>query len=370
VSNEARPSAPARVLRHVRAHALGLIAIFLALGGGAYAATNLGRNSVGSKQIRNGHVQRRDLAGSAVTGGKVKRHSLAGSDLKTGTVGGRALNDSALFTRTKIVDPAGTPAQNGKDLIAAVNSIDDSGASNPYLVQLGPGTYDLGELAIAMPRYVELAGAGPGVTTVTSSTETLNSAPADELRDLRIDAQGPAATALTVTDPMTVYDSLVTASGSGATAFNIAGGGSLDLRDSAIEVDAGNGTSAVTALNLNSGSATLASDSVTATASSTAAVAVSNRNGSAALRSSTVKASGSAGSASYGLATSGTGTITADSSSIAGSAAAINNNGNSQSTIRVGASKVDGAALTPGFGTVTCVASYSAAYAPLSAACG
>jgi hypothetical protein len=360
-----------RALRQLRSQALGLIAIFLALGGGAYAATNLGRNSVSSKQIRNGHVQRRDLAGSAVTGAKVKRHSLAGSDLKTGTVGGRALNDSALFTRTKIVDPDGTPAQNGQALLAAIKSIDDSGAANPYLVQLGPGTYDLGQGAIELPRYVELAGAGPAVTTVSSSSDnTVADGPGDELRDVHIDAQGPAAGAVTATNSMTVYDSTLSASGSGATAVNVGGNGSIDARDSTIEVDAGNGSSAVTALNLNSGSATLANVDVTATSSSGDAVAVSNRSGAAALRSSTVKASGAGGSASYGLATSGSGTITADSSSIAGSAAAINNNGNSQSTIKVGASKVDGAALTPGFGTVTCVASYSAGYAPLSAACG
>jgi hypothetical protein len=358
-----------RALRKLRSHALGLIAIFLVLGGGAYAATNLTRNSVGSKQIRNGHVQRRDLAGSAVTGAKVKRHSLAGSDLKSNTVGGRALNDSALFTRTKIVDPDGTPAQNGQALLTAIKSIDDSGAANPYLVQLGPGAYDLGQLTVTMPRYVELAGAGPGVTTVTSSTETVGSGPSDELRDLTIDAEGAGSTALSVTNPMTVYDSTLSASGSGANAVNSAGGAPLEVRNSTIEVDAGSGSSDVAALNVNGGSATLANDQVTATSNSGGAVAIANRNGAAVLRSSTAAADGATGSASYGFATSGSGTITADSSSIAGSAGAINNNGNSQSTIRVGASKVDGAALTPGFGTVTCVASYNAAYAPLSAAC-
>ena len=61
----------------------------------------------------------------------MKRHSLAGADLKSDTVGGRALNDSALFTRTKIVDPAGTPAQDGSDPLAAVNSINGSGPANP-----------------------------------------------------------------------------------------------------------------------------------------------------------------------------------------------------------------------------------------------
>src|SRR6266516_925967 len=156
-----------RIYRHLRSNVYGLIAIFIALGGGAYAAANLGHNSVGSKQIRNGQVRRPDLAGGAVTGAKVKRRSLAGSDLKSHALGARVLNGSDLFTRTKIVDPAGTPSQNGKDLLAAVNSINGSGPAAPYLVQLGPGDYDIGESSIEFPRNVELAGVGPRVTTIT-----------------------------------------------------------------------------------------------------------------------------------------------------------------------------------------------------------
>jgi hypothetical protein len=56
-----------RILRHLRSQRLRPDRAFLVLGGGAYTATHLSRNSVGSKQIRNGQVQRRDLAGSAVT---------------------------------------------------------------------------------------------------------------------------------------------------------------------------------------------------------------------------------------------------------------------------------------------------------------
>ena len=44
----------ARIIAFARRNALGLIAIFIAMSGTAYAATRLPHNSVGTKQLRNG----------------------------------------------------------------------------------------------------------------------------------------------------------------------------------------------------------------------------------------------------------------------------------------------------------------------------
>ena len=52
------------------------LALFLALGGTAFAAASLPRNSVGTAQIRN----------SAVTGAKVRNHSLSASDFRSGSL--------------------------------------------------------------------------------------------------------------------------------------------------------------------------------------------------------------------------------------------------------------------------------------------
>jgi hypothetical protein len=59
------------------ANVTATIALFVALGGSAYAATQLPRNSVGSKQIRR----------NAVTGAKVRDQSLTGSDISLSTLG-------------------------------------------------------------------------------------------------------------------------------------------------------------------------------------------------------------------------------------------------------------------------------------------
>jgi hypothetical protein len=59
------------------ANVMATVAVFLALGGGAYAATQLKKNSVGAKQLK----------ANAVTGAKVKDQSLTGKDIKLAKLG-------------------------------------------------------------------------------------------------------------------------------------------------------------------------------------------------------------------------------------------------------------------------------------------
>lgn len=62
------------VLRYVRRHHLALVALFVALGGVSYAATQLPKNSVGTKQLKP----------NAIVSSKVKNGSLRRSDFGAG----------------------------------------------------------------------------------------------------------------------------------------------------------------------------------------------------------------------------------------------------------------------------------------------
>jgi hypothetical protein len=66
-----------RVRDHLSyANVMATLAVFIALGGGAYAAIHLPKNSIGAKQLRK----------NSVTGTKVKNGSLTRADLKAGTI--------------------------------------------------------------------------------------------------------------------------------------------------------------------------------------------------------------------------------------------------------------------------------------------
>jgi hypothetical protein len=63
-----------RFIRYVKCHHIGLLALFVALGGTSYAAARLPANSVGAKQIKK----------NAVTSAKVKNGSLKKADFAAG----------------------------------------------------------------------------------------------------------------------------------------------------------------------------------------------------------------------------------------------------------------------------------------------
>lgn len=68
------------------ANVMVTILAFIVLGGGAYAASQLPKNSVGKKQIKNGAVTRAKIADGAVDSSKVADHSLKGTDLNPSTL--------------------------------------------------------------------------------------------------------------------------------------------------------------------------------------------------------------------------------------------------------------------------------------------
>jgi hypothetical protein len=69
------------------ANVMASIAVFVSLGGGAYAATELPRNSVGTAAIRNGAVTTRNLANGTVTAEKVAAGSLTGHQIDVTQLG-------------------------------------------------------------------------------------------------------------------------------------------------------------------------------------------------------------------------------------------------------------------------------------------
>ena len=60
---------------------------------------------------------------------------------------------------------------NFTDPVAAVNSIVDAFASNPYLVVIGPGVYTINQPLVMKP-YVDIVGSGENVTKLTGAIST------------------------------------------------------------------------------------------------------------------------------------------------------------------------------------------------------
>jgi hypothetical protein len=83
---------------------VALVALFVALGGGSYAAVVLAKNSVRSKHIASGEVKRSDIAQNAVNSAGVADGSLLADDFKAGQLPAGAKGDQG---------PAGPPGPRG-----------------------------------------------------------------------------------------------------------------------------------------------------------------------------------------------------------------------------------------------------------------
>jgi hypothetical protein len=69
---------------------------------------------------------------------------------------------------------AGSDVSSGTELLSLVAAIPDSGtempsATNPWLVKVGPGTYDLGAGSVTLPPYTALEGAGQDITVIAAT---------------------------------------------------------------------------------------------------------------------------------------------------------------------------------------------------------
>ena len=157
---------------------VALLALFVALGGTAYAALNLPANSVGTRQLQNAAVTRAKIANGAVTSGKVKDYSLLARDFRLGQLPAGPQGPQGLQGPQGPQGPAGP--QGPSDLLTIYGAQAEWGEGVRGVVALaaltvGPGNY------LAFGRaYVDngltvsqgvVCGLGtPGVAPVTEDT--------------------------------------------------------------------------------------------------------------------------------------------------------------------------------------------------------
>jgi len=291
-------------------------------------------------------------------------------------------------------------AKSGGDyttITAALNSITDASDTNRYLVKVMPGVYTE---QVTMKQYVDIEGAGELTTKITytgSASDlagTVVGANNAELRFLTVENTGgamyyataiynasasPRLTHITVTaSGGTVTRGMYNRSSSSPTMTNVtatASGGTLNfgVSNSSSSPTMTNvtatGSGGIDSRGVYNYSSSPTMTNVTATASGGGGnYGVYNGPSSPTIQNSTISASG--GTSNYGIyntATSGTYTVTVNNSQITGSTNTIRND--SEFTVRVGASLLDGGAVSAGGGTVTCAGVYDENYVFYASTC-
>ncbi|HEX7183444.1 MAG TPA: hypothetical protein VF756_16545 [Thermoanaerobaculia bacterium] len=104
--------------------------------------------------------------------------------------------------RTVLVSPVpGDPGSSGANLLSALAGIPAPSFTNPWLLKIEPGIYDVKNTPLQMRPWVDIEGSGIGVTTIRGTVDptidlnygTVMGADNAELRNLTVEALGNAA---------------------------------------------------------------------------------------------------------------------------------------------------------------------------------
>jgi len=375
------------------------------------------------------------------------------------------------FVRTEVVSPVpSNPVASGRRLRRALADITGASATNPYLIKVEPGVYDLDGRSLAMRPFIDIEGSGEGVTIVQSTVNavgTVQGADHAELRTLTVvnfdatdgvalasSAAGFTASHVTClardgSNSSTALDNFAAGGGtfrdmtlraegsrvataanlsgglllrarafasgdefvygvfnassagenidvtsevvgdSYATAFRNEAGGPLlrNVRASAHSVgisegivngngsaariqgaviDVSGGTSFASGIRNEFSSAQISDTAITVDAPSSAFGVVSSLSGAPALRNLTVRVT--AGGHGVGVKSDAT-QVTVEASAISADGFSLANAfGAPTTTLRVGASRLEGA-VQAGGGALRCVGSYDQSFAPLGMGC-
>ncbi len=138
---------------HLRGNLVAYLALFVALGGTAYAAVKLRANSVGTKQLKNNAVTASKLDNGSVTATKVARHSLTGTQI----------NASALGTV-----PNATDATSATNAATAANATDLGGQPASAYPTSPVAATDIGTIPAARVANTNSQQVATGLANLTA----------------------------------------------------------------------------------------------------------------------------------------------------------------------------------------------------------
>jgi hypothetical protein len=172
-----------RLTDHLRANVIGYLALFVALGGTGYAALSIPRNSVGTRQLRNGAITPVKL-GKGIAG-SVRAWAIVGPDGKVIAGGGRPR------VLTGVVPDGGYTIEWGVPIpstCATVANVEKRAALGPTeTVTVPPAGTGMVPVIAGYVSQVETIGGSDRSGNTTPSTDLLTFNQAGQLAPLPFD---------------------------------------------------------------------------------------------------------------------------------------------------------------------------------------
>jgi hypothetical protein len=159
-----------------------------------------------------------------------------------------AASTAAARRSVEVVSPGANPIVGGNALLRALDRITSASDTEPWLLKIEPGVYDLGVQVLVMKPFVDMEGSGQGVTTITSEGVNTAFAASDaEIRDLTIQNTFPGPPGPSCTSPTNECHAVIVGTGadarivdttlhttSGSFPIRVRDGGSLNVQGGSI----------------------------------------------------------------------------------------------------------------------------------------
>jgi hypothetical protein len=274
-------------------------------------------------------------------------------------------------------------AKSGGDyttITAALNSISDASASNPYLIYVAPGVYTD---QVYMKEYVDIQGSGELTTKITFTGSTYDNASTlegnnnAELRFLTVENTGGNAYAVAILNHVCspkITNVTAIASGGTNTNYGVINSGVIDYATSSpsltnVTASASGGNNNIGVFNDTDAYPTMTNVTVSASGGTNINYGVYNYVSSPTINNSIIRASG--GANSYGIYNNySTGiAIMVNNSQVSGGTNTIKDAPSYGCTTRIGASQLSGGAVSVSNGTVTCAGVYDENYVFYASTC-
>lgn len=279
-------------------------------------------SAVTSAKIQDGQVMNADLGPNAVTTDKLSAGAVTDAKISgtisagklpvgstSGTVAaGDHAHDGLYQKKYANVVVVAKSGGDFTDPIAAINSITDASASNPYLMKIMPGIYDLGSSALSLKDYVDVEGSGENVTLIKSSIAgvaggAVNVAGNSDIRFLAIAnvGGGESAVGLSIRNfagNNRLTNLLISASGGSDVNYGIINSGEgPTTMTNVVAIASGGGTS----VGISNGQTTFVMNNVVATGTEGTSTNFGISNQHCSFEMSNVVATASGGQQTYGV---------------------------------------------------------------------
>lgn len=173
---------PARIRSHLTfANVVSLMALFIALGGGAYAVASLPKNSVGPRQLKKNAVTRSKIKARSVDASKIKPKSLVAANfapgvLPTGTNGATGPTGATGNPGSAVAYGAFDGGGGGATVSGPVKNLSNANVSQP---PASPGVYCFSNLSFTPNNVVATLDARFTILVVSARIGTVGPCSAD-----------------------------------------------------------------------------------------------------------------------------------------------------------------------------------------------